>query len=33
MFSRGLWLALVLWVVIALVGYALAMYWSGFGVA
>jgi sodium-dependent dicarboxylate transporter 2/3/5 len=33
MFSRGLWLALLLWVAIALVGYALAMYWPGFGVA
>ena len=33
MFARGLWLALLLWVVIALVGYALAMHWPGFGVA
>ena len=33
MFSRGLWLALLLWIVIAVVGYALAMYWPGFGVA
>jgi len=33
MFSRGLWLALILWMVIATVGYVLAMYWPGFGVA
>ena len=33
MFSRGLWLAVLLWIVIAIVGYALAMYWPGFGVA
>jgi sodium-dependent dicarboxylate transporter 2/3/5 len=33
MFSRGLWLAAMLWVVIALLGYALATYWPGFGVA
>jgi sodium-dependent dicarboxylate transporter 2/3/5 len=33
MFSRGLWLAALLWAVIALVGYALASYWPGFGVA
>ena len=33
MFSRGLWLAALLWVVIALLGYALAAYWPGFGLA
>ena len=33
MFSRGLWLTVLLWAVIALVGYALATYWPGFGVA
>jgi sodium-dependent dicarboxylate transporter 2/3/5 len=33
MFSRGLWLAALLWAVIALLGYALATYWPGFGIA
>jgi sodium-dependent dicarboxylate transporter 2/3/5 len=33
MFSRGLWLVALLWVVIALVGYALAIYWPGFAIA
>jgi len=33
MFSRGAWLALMLWAIIALLGYALATYWPGFGVA
>ena len=33
MFSRGLWLALLLWIIIALVGYTLAKYWPGFGIA
>jgi sodium-dependent dicarboxylate transporter 2/3/5 len=33
MFSRGLWLAALLWAVIALIGYALAVYWPGFGIA
>jgi sodium-dependent dicarboxylate transporter 2/3/5 len=33
MFSRGAWLAALLWVVIALVGYALFAYWPGFGIA
>ncbi len=33
MFSRGAWLAGLLWVVIALVGYALFAYWPGFGIA
>jgi hypothetical protein len=33
MFSRGLWLAVVLWIVIAIVGYLLARYWPGFGTA
>ena len=33
MFSRGAWLAALLWVVIALVGYALAAYWPGFAMA
>ena len=33
MFSKGLWLAVLLWVAIAGVGYALATYWDGFGVA
>ncbi|MEO5741992.1 MAG: SLC13 family permease [Vicinamibacterales bacterium] len=33
MFSQGLWLVALLWVVIALVGYVLAAYWPGFGIA
>jgi sodium-dependent dicarboxylate transporter 2/3/5 len=33
MFSRGVWLTVLLWVVIALLGYALTMYWPGFGIA
>jgi hypothetical protein len=33
MFSKGLWLTAILWVVIALIGYLLATYWTGFGVA
>ena len=33
MFSRGLWLTGLLWVTVALVGYLLATYWPGFGVA
>ena len=33
MFSRGLWLAALLWAVIALLGYALAAYWQGFAIA
>lgn len=33
MFARGLWLTAILWVVIALLGYALAIHWPGFGVA
>ena len=33
MFSRGLWLVALLWATIALVGYALAAYWPGFGIA
>ena len=33
MFSKGLWLSALLWAVIALVGYLLATYWPGFGVA
>jgi solute carrier family 13 (sodium-dependent dicarboxylate transporter), member 2/3/5 len=33
MFSRGLWLVALLWVVIALLGYTLAEYWPGFGLA
>jgi sodium-dependent dicarboxylate transporter 2/3/5 len=33
MFAQGVWLVAVLWAVIALVGYALAMYWPGFGIA
>jgi sodium-dependent dicarboxylate transporter 2/3/5 len=33
MFSRGIWLAALLWVVIAVLGYALAVYWPGFGIA
>jgi sodium-dependent dicarboxylate transporter 2/3/5 len=33
MFSRGLWLAALLWLIIALVGYALATFWPGFGIA
>jgi sodium-dependent dicarboxylate transporter 2/3/5 len=33
MFSRGAWLAALLWAVIALTGYALAAYWPGFGLA
>jgi len=33
MFSKGLWLSALLWVVIAVLGYLLATYWPGFGVA
>ena len=33
MFSRGLWLAALLWAVVALLGYALAAYWPGFAIA
>jgi sodium-dependent dicarboxylate transporter 2/3/5 len=33
MFSRGAWLTLLLWVVIALLGYVLAVYWPAFGIA
>lgn len=33
MFSQGLWLMALLWVVIATLGYALATYWPGFGIA
>jgi sodium-dependent dicarboxylate transporter 2/3/5 len=33
MFSRGLWLAAVLWAVIVAIGYALITYWPGFGIA
>jgi sodium-dependent dicarboxylate transporter 2/3/5 len=33
MFSRGLWLAALLWAITALLGYALATYWPGFGIA
>ncbi len=33
MFARGFWLAALLWVVIALLGYALAVHWPGFGIA
>lgn len=33
MFSKGVWLALILWLVIAVMGYVLATYWPGFGVA
>lgn len=33
MFSRALWLAAILWAVIALLGYALAGYWPGFAIA
>lgn len=33
MFAQGMWLVAVLWAVIALVGYALAVYWPGFGIA
>jgi sodium-dependent dicarboxylate transporter 2/3/5 len=33
MLSRGLWLVALLWVVIALVGYILAMHWPGFAIA
>ena len=33
MFSRGAWLTALLWVVIALLGYALTVYWPGFGIA
>ena len=33
MFAQGVWLVAVLWAVIALLGYALAVYWPGFGVA
>jgi sodium-dependent dicarboxylate transporter 2/3/5 len=33
MFARGFWLAVLLWSVIVLVGYLLATYWRGFGIA
>ena len=33
MFSRGLWLVVLLWIVIAALGYVLATYWPGFGAA
>jgi sodium-dependent dicarboxylate transporter 2/3/5 len=33
MFSQGLWLAALLWLVIVGIGYMLARYWSGFGIA
>ena len=33
MFSKGAWLVALLWVVIALLGYALSTYWPGFAVA
>jgi di/tricarboxylate transporter len=33
MFSQGLWLTALLWSVIAVMGYVLATYWPGFGVA
>ena len=33
MFSQGLWLVVLLWVVIVLIGYASVTYWPGFGIA
>jgi sodium-dependent dicarboxylate transporter 2/3/5 len=33
MFSHGLWLTVLLWFVIALIGYVLTRYWPGFSVA
>lgn len=33
MFARGFWLTVWLWVVIVVVGYVLATYWPGFGIA
>ena len=33
MFSQGLWLAMLLWATIAVMGYLLATYWPGFAVA
>jgi sodium-dependent dicarboxylate transporter 2/3/5 len=33
MFSQGFWLTALVWVVIVVVGYALLIYWPGFGVA
>jgi sodium-dependent dicarboxylate transporter 2/3/5 len=33
MFSRGLWLAVLLWLVIVAIGYVLVSYWPGFGIA
>jgi len=33
MFSRGAWLTVLLWAVIALLGYSLTVYWPGFGIA
>jgi sodium-dependent dicarboxylate transporter 2/3/5 len=33
MFSRGLWLTGLLWAVIVTVGYLVATYWPGFGIA
>ena len=33
MFSRGLWLAALLWLVIVCVGYVLITFWPAFGAA
>ena len=33
MFAQGVWLVALLWAVIALLGYALAVYWPAFGIA
>ena len=33
MFSRGLWLVVLLWAVIVTIGYLVATYWPGFGIA
>ncbi len=33
MFSRGLWLAVLLWAIIVTVGYLVTTYWPGFGIA
>ncbi len=33
MFSWGLWLTLLVWLVIVAAGYVLATHWPGFGVA
>jgi len=33
MFTKGFWLAALLWIVIVVIGYALAGFWPGFAIA